>query len=97
MEKYLVLIAELGAACAVLYAGLTYFFKNSFRDFINPLIQPLKEALDRLSYNVNQQTEMQKKQVDKLEALEHVVDLNTQDIIKHEEQIKTLFNKENFK
>lgn len=90
MEKYLILIAEFGAACAVLYTGLTYFFKNSFRE----LIEPLKDALDRLSYNVNQQTETQKKQVDKLEALEHVVDLNTQDIIKHEEQIKTLF-KEN--
>lgn len=90
MEKYLILIAEFGAACAVLYTGFTYFFTNSFRE----LIEPLKDALDRLSYNVNQQTEAQKQQVDKLEALEHVVDLNTQDIIKHEEQIKTLF-KEN--
>lgn len=87
MEKILVLIAEFGAACAVLYTGFTYFFKNSFRE----LIEPLKDALDRLSYNVNQQTETQKKHVDKLDALEHVVDLNTQDIIKHEEQIKTLF------
>lgn len=87
MEKYLILIAEFGAACAALYTGFTYFFKNSFRE----LIEPLKDALDRLSYNVNQQTESHKKQVDKLDALEHVVDLNTQDIIKHEEQIKTLF------
>lgn len=90
MERILILIAEFGTACVVVYTGFGYFFKNSFRE----LIEPLKDALDRLSYNVNQQTETQNKQMNKLDNLEHLVGENSKDIIKHEEQIKTLFSKE---
>lgn len=70
MEHYLILIAEFGAAIAVIYGGMSYFFKNSFQS----VITPLRESLDLLSYNVNQQTQELKNQTSKLDAIEERVD-----------------------
>lgn len=69
MEHWLVLIAEIGATIAVFYGLFSFLFKGSFTD----MISPLKDSIDLLSFNVNQQTKSLEQQVNKLETLENRV------------------------
>lgn len=84
MEHILILVAELGAAVGVVYALFTFLFRGSFKE----MVTPLKDSIDLLSFNVNQQTKSLEQQVTKLEQLENrVTDHETRlKIVEHDSE-----------
>ena len=62
MERILILIGEMGGAGAVVFGVFFYLFKSTFKQ----MIEPLSKSIDRLSFNVDAQTSVIKKQKQKL-------------------------------
>lgn len=62
MERIAILIGEIGGAGAVVFGLFFYLFKSTFKQ----MIEPLSKSIDRLSFNVDAQTSVIKKQKQKL-------------------------------
>ena len=62
MERILILIGEMGGAGAVVFGVFFFLFKSTFKQ----MIEPLSKSIDRLSFNVDAQTSVIKKQKQKL-------------------------------
>lgn len=70
MEKYLILVAEIGGAVGVFGGIFSYLFKNHFRE----MAEPLSKAIDSLANNISEMTKMLSSHQVKIERLEERVD-----------------------
>lgn len=70
MEKYLILVAEIGGAVGVFGGIFSYLFKNHFRE----MAEPLSKAIDGLANNVSEMTRTLSSHQVKLDQLETRVD-----------------------
>lgn len=70
MEHFLVLVTEVGGAGAIVFGLFLYLFKNTF----SQMMEPLSKSIDKLSFNVGNQTDLIKEHKVKLDNLETRVD-----------------------
>lgn len=86
MEKYLIIIGEMGTAMGVFGGIFSFMFKNHFRE----MSEPLSKAIDSLAHNVGEMTKTLSSHQVKIDQLETRVDNHETRIvvIEHDHQSK---------